>query len=112
MVKGDSEYWGRWNQFQETGKFPKRNRNTSFQIPDAELDRRLEANNIGTDEWGNDLPVSVIDPITKSRRGLVPKVECPSCYVRKHTPSRMAKHILENHPDNLDLPGKEDGMLF
>ena len=112
MVKGDNEYWGRWNEFQQTGKFPKRNRNTSSQIPDAELNKRLEGKDIPEDEWGNDMPISITDPTTGDRQGLSAQIECPHCGVRKHTQSRIDSHVSAAHPDTFDLPGKKDGMIF
>ena len=112
MVKGDNEYWGRWNQFQETGKFPKRNRNTSFQLPHAELDKKLEGKDIGQDEHGGDFPVLAVNPSTNSREVLRPQVKCDHCPAKFHTPNRLGNHLIATHPDNLDLPGKEDGMIF
>jgi hypothetical protein len=110
----DENYWARWNFKQKYGYFPntKRNPNTSAQIPDAVLEEQLKGKDVPQDEWGGDRPISIVNPATGNRQGLSPQIECPECYVRTHTKSRMDNHILANHPDITDLPGKQDGMVL
>lgn len=110
----DENDWARWNFKQKYGYFPKtkKNANISVQFSQASIDKHLEGKVIPQDEWGGDRPVSVIHRATGERRTLAPQLECPECYVRKHTTSGMDNHIMENHPDVTDLPGKKDGMIF